>query len=510
MKVLGLSLRCCFALVVFTGTLLILTACSPDASPGIVLKPCRVPGVDSAVKCATYSVYENREAQVGRKIMLNIVVYPALARSKEPDPIFIFAGGPGQAASDLIAALAPQLSGLTSKRDVVFIDQRGTGKSNLLACKLSGAIPSELTSEEASRAQMVKTVATCRDQLSQRADLTQYGSTTAMDDYNEVRAALGYEKINLWGSSYGTRTAQEYLRRYPEQVRSVILDGVMPPSVALSATFSRDAGAALAAAFEACEAQPACRKNYPDLRQGFASLLDQLDKKPVRLNVQNQLANSARGVTLTRQSVTTRVFLMLYSPQRVALLPEVLKQATAGNFAALLAATDDFIGAAEDKIAFGVRLSVACSEDIPRINAAARAAADKLYPFQSSFIQEFSNACVGWPKAKVPDDFYTPVLSNKPVLIFSGGLDPVTPPNFGAEVKTTFSNSVHLIAPNVGHGVAAQGCGPKLIKQFIEKASVDGLDGACLMHIPRPTFYQAMREKPPINFPHGSELRDKP
>jgi pimeloyl-ACP methyl ester carboxylesterase len=342
----------------------------------------------------------------------------------------------------------------------------------------------------------MKVVADCRDNLSKRADLTQYGSTTAMADYDEVRAGLGYDKINLWGGSYGTRTAQEYLRRYPERVRTVVLDGVAPPSMALPATFARDAGAALEAAFKACETDPKCRQAYPDFRGGFAALLGRLDKQPIKIAIRDPLTNLTREITVSRQMVATQVFTLLYVPQFVAVLPEVIKQASDGNYAPLFAASGGLMDFAEEKIAFGMRLSVSCSEDVARIDAAARDEAAKVQPFQTMFIREFSTACETWPKAKVAADFHTPVKSDKPVLILSGGIDPVTPPIFGDEVKKTFSNSVHLVAPNIGHGVSQHGCAPKMIKQFIEKASVEGIDGDCLKRLPRPSYFQAMVEKP--------------
>jgi pimeloyl-ACP methyl ester carboxylesterase len=459
------------------------------------LKECRVPGVDTAVKCGNFDVIENRDTKVGRKITLNLVVYPASARVKEPDPIFVFAGGPGQAATDVIAAVTPQLSGLTTKRDIVFIDQRGTGKSNPLNCKFAND-SDDSPDPAARRAATLKLVGDCRDTLAQRADLTQYGTTAAMMDYDEVRAALGYEKINLWGGSYGTRTAQEYLRRYPERVRTMVIDGVASPSMALPATFARDAGASLEAAFKACDAQPNCAKSYPDFRTGFSALLDRLEKKPEKLSLRDPLTNLSRDVTVSRQSLATQVFSLLYAPQLVAILPEAIKQASAGNFAPLYAASGGFVDFAEDKIAFGMRLSVSCNEDVPRIDAAAQEAAEQERPFQTMFIREFATACENWPKGKIPADFHTPVKSDKPVMILSGGLDPVTPPIFGDEVKKNFSNSVHFIAPQIGHGVSQHGCGPKLLKQFIEKASVEGLEGECLKRLPRPTYFQAMVEKP--------------
>ncbi|NJR71681.1 MAG: alpha/beta hydrolase [Gammaproteobacteria bacterium] len=198
--------------------------------------------MDNAVQCAKLDVFENRETKTGRKIALNIVVLPATARIKEPDPIFLFAGGPGQAATDLVATAKIILGTLNTKRDIVFIDQRGTGKSNLLSCKFPTDDNPDMANADKRRELTLKIYTECRDTLAQKADLTQYGTTTAMADYDAVRVALGYDKINLWGASYGTRSAQEYLRRYPNQVRTVTLDSVASPALILPENFSRDAG----------------------------------------------------------------------------------------------------------------------------------------------------------------------------------------------------------------------------------------------------------------------------
>ncbi len=461
----------------------------------ITLNECRIDGVDTAVKCAKLEVFENRALKSGRKIALNIVVLPAAARIKEPDPIFLFAGGPGQAASDLIPAAQRILGGLTSKRDIVFVDQRGTGKSNLLNCKFPSEDDPAMADPASRRAMTLKVFSECRDILSKNADLTQYGTTTAMADYDDVRAALGYNQINLWGASYGTRSAQEYLRRYPDRVRTMVIDGVASTSMALPATFARDASAVLESAFIACEQSSLCKKNYPTLREDFSNLLARLAKKPQTISMVDPLNGLARPITVSRETVSMLVFSALYIPQLVSVLPEVIKQAASNEFAPLFALVGGFMEFADDKIAMGMRMSVNCNEDVPRIDATTRANAAKVAPFGDTFIREFSTACEVWPKGKVAADFFTPVLSDKPVLILSGRLDPVTPPGFGDEVKKTFSNSVHFVAPMAGHGVSHLGCGPKLIKQFIEKASVAGLNGDCLNRLPRPTFYQAMEKK---------------
>jgi len=480
-------------------TLYILSGCSNEnaskAPPTLALNECRIPGVDNAVQCAKLEVFENRELKTGRKIALNIVVLPASARIKEPDPIFLFAGGPGQAATDLVPTAKMILGTLNTKRDIVFIDQRGTGKSNLLTCKFPTDDNPEMANADKRRQLTLKLYAECRDTLAKKADLTQYGTTTAMADYDDVRAALGYDKINLWGASYGTRSAQEYLRRYPNQVRSVTLDSVASPSLILPENFARDAGAALEAAFVSCEKSSTCNNDYPAMRADFATMLARLDRNPQTLEIANPLTGIAKKATISRESMAMAAFSTLYVPQLVAVLPEALRQANLGNYAPLTALTSGVSEMAEDKVAIGMRMSVSCNEDVPRITPAMHEAADRIEPFRSSFIREFSTACEVWPKGKVAADFFTPVVSDKPVLILSGGLDPVTPPSFGDEIKKTFSNSVHFVAPNIGHGTSHQGCGPKIVKQFIEKASVAELNGDCLKRLPRPTFYQPMVEK---------------
>lgn len=476
-----------------------LGACSEPAPTGLTatlpLKECRIPRVDNAVKCATLEVFENRDTKAGRKIGLNIVVVEAAARQKAADPIFVFAGGPGQAASDLVPASTPALRQLMNKRDVVFIDQRGTGKSNPLNCPIPRDDSPEMADAAKRRAHTIALYTSCRDTLSAKADLTQYTTTIAMADIDEARAALGYASINLWGGSYGTRTAQEYLRRYPDKVRSMIIDGVAPPALILPENFARDAGAAIEAMYAACEKSASCTAATPTVRNDFDALSRALEKAPKRVTLKDPLSGVPREITVTKESVHMAVFSSLYVPQFAALLPTALKAAQAGDFAPLSALASAF-GDGADKMAIGMRLSVSCAEDVPRIDAAMREAAAKVSPFGDLFVREFVAGCEPWPRGKVPADFFTPVTSDKPVLILSGGLDPVTPPSWGEIAKKGFPNSFHGIAPQLGHGVSSHGCAPRLVKQFIETASVVGLDADCLKRIPRPAFYQAMKEKP--------------
>jgi pimeloyl-ACP methyl ester carboxylesterase len=468
----------------------------------ISLRNCRVANIDSEVKCATLEVFENRETNSGRKIALNIVVLPAGSRIKEPDPIFLFAGGPGQAAADLAREAMAILGGLNAKRDIVLIDQRGTGKSNGLNCK-PGDVEAMETIDTVKRDQLSrKQLLECRDTLAKRADLTRYTTTIAMADIDAARGALGAEKINLWGGSYGTRAALEYLRLYPNHVRSVILDGVAPSTMAMPATFARDAGAAYEKVLAACAGESACARRFPQLRSDIDELFVTLRRSPRMVRLPDALAGVPRDVAITKERVLMAVFSSLYVAEFAALLPTALKRAQKGDFAPLMSLSSAFGAFEEEKMFAGMRLSVVCAEDVPRMD---RKQSSNNAPFDDLFVSEFVKACDEWPHGTVSADFLQPPRSDKPVLILSGGLDPVTPPVFGEEVKKTLTNSLHLIAKNVGHGVSSRGCAPRLIKKFIESGSVAELDGSCLDRLPRPMFYEPMREKIPADA--GSKAR---
>jgi len=477
----------------------LLAACGDTASQNkatLALTECRVTNVENAVKCAKLPVVENRAAGQGRKIDINIVVLPASARIKEPDPIFLFAGGPGQAASDLAREALAMLGGLNAKRDIVLVDQRGTGKSNGLVCKMVDTEMLKITDAAVRERLSRKLLEECRDTLAKRADLTQYTTTIAMADIEEVRAALGYDKINLWGGSYGTRSAMEYLRRYPDRVRAVVIDGVAPPSMTLPASFARDAGAVYEKMLAACEQDKVCATQNANLKSQVEQLLAGLDKQSRKITLSDPLTGKPREIAVNREGILMALFAPLYAPELSALLPESFNRANQGDFAPLMALSSAFTDGMEEKMAMGMRFSVVCAEDVPRYLGRV-SASEGIAPFGTLFEREFAKACEIWPKGVMAKDFDQPVMSAKPVLILSGGLDPVTPPLLGDEVKKTLSNSLHLVAPNIGHGVSGRACSPKLIKKFIETASIADLDGKCLERLPRPMFYQPMKLKEP-------------
>lgn len=463
---------------------LFLAACTSGSdSPhsAITLADCRLAGVETAAKCGTHEVWENRDAKSGRRITLRVAVIPAKARAREPDPIFVIAGGPGQGAISLASEVMPLFTRLNDSRDVVFLDQRGTGDSSPLDCD-DDTQPLQMLFEDALPERLVRKCLAALD-----ADPRQYVTPIAMEDLDEVRSALGYDRINLWGGSYGTRAALEYVRRHDDHVRTVTLDGVAPATMKLPLSFVADGDAALGRLIEACEQEAPCRKTYPDLRVMITSLRGQLQRRPARATIQDPRTGDRATIQVNENVFLSGLFRPLYVAELASLLPYGVSAAVSGDFNPLLAQNLELADDIAENLAIGMHLSVICAEDIPRITRADLDALNQSF-FGRALVDDFIRACSIWPRGKLPDDYYAPVKSNVAALILSGGIDPATPPRHGAMVASTLPNSKHLVAPALGHGVSLHGCAPRLIESFIRSGSAKDLDGKCLQRIPRPLF----------------------
>ena len=463
-------------------------ACTSSEPPrsAIAFADCRLPGVEAPARCATHEVWEDRQARAGRRIALNIAVVPAKLRAREPDPVVIFAGGPGQGAVALAAQVMPLFSKLNDTRDIVFIDQRGTGESHPLACEEEEEPPLQALFEDALPRRVVEA---CLAQLD--ADPRLYVTPHAVADLEELRAALGYERLNLWGGSYGTRVALEYLRRHPQRVRTATLDGAAPPTMQLPLSFVTDGEAALRRLLEACEAEALCRHTYPDLRETIAAMRSRLAERPVRAAIEDPRTGDRQSIQVNENVFLSGLFRPLYVAEMASLLPLGVAAAAGGDFNPLLAQNLEFTDDIAENLSIGMHLSVVCSEDIPRIGPPDLAALSGSF-FGRALVDDFIRACEVWPRGELPADYYEPVRSDVPVLILSGGIDPATPPRHGEAVAKTLANARHIVAPHIGHGVSLHGCAPRLIESFIRKGEARELDGACLERIPRPLFVQPL------------------
>ena len=461
-----------------------LVSCSPASesprAPALPLEPCRLEGGVEA-QCGTFTVYEDRAATTGRTIDLNIAVFPAEAFSAEPDPLFLLAGGPGQAATEAFSGFIRFFEDVNQERDIVLVDQRGTGQSNPLQC---ANFVEEQFGSDFNDERVVELARTCRAEF--QANLTLYTTEIAMADLDAVRAALGYEHVNLYGGAYGTRAALTYLRRYPEHVRTVTLDAVAGPELVLIMHFPRDAQRALDMLFERCAADQACYEQFPDLQAEFEALLATLEE-PVELSVVHPLSGELVELTLTRDVFVSSVSNLLYFTDLVSLLPLLIHSAhMTGDFAPLIAQA---IMLSEDVgLYYGMLFSVACAEDAPFISLdeAEQLREGTYFPLLAEI---FLQVCAEWPQAEISADFRDPVVSDAPVLLLSGEADPVTPPSYAAQVAATLPNSLHLIAPDYGHGILAVGCVSDIVSDFVAMGTSIELDTSCLDGLQPPPFF---------------------
>jgi pimeloyl-ACP methyl ester carboxylesterase len=442
--------------------------------------------------CGTWDVFEDRDAGTGRRIALRVVVLPALSNDTAPDPLFILAGGPGQAASELTEVVRVPFRQVNRERDLVFVDQRGTGGSNPLTCELGGDAPDDTLlldpmSDELLRARVLEELRACVASLD--ADPRFYTTPLAMDDLDEVRQALGYDTINLWGGSYGTRAGLVYLRRHPDRVRTAILDGVAPVAMKLPLYMGMDAARALNLLLEDCAADAGCNAAYPDLREELQALLETLEQGPVRQTLAHPRTGRPTEVVVSRTSLASSVRAPLYSPDLAVVLPLAISSAAHGDYGPLSAMGVGFAGDAS--LYTGMFLSVVCSEDVPAITASDRALAATEPLFGTSLLDSFAALCGAWPQGALPAGYDEPVSSDRPVLLLSGLLDPVTPPRWAESVEGPLVNATHITVPGVGHGTMGAGCVPDLMAEFIEQGSAETLDVGCVDRIQRPRFFDS-------------------
>jgi len=457
------------------------------AEPPPGLKSCWLKGVEQAAWCGSVRRPLDPAQPAGTQIDVHFAVLPAVARHKLPDPVIFFAGGPGQSAIDLAGTVAGLLVRLSNLRDVVLIDQRGTGESAPLRC--DPAPPTQPIRAGLDVALQVGRLRSCRAQLGRLpyGDLRQFTTTIAMQDADAVRRALGAERVDLIGASYGTRAALEYLRQFPRAVRRVVLDGVAPPDMALPATFSPDAQAAFDAMLSWCERDAVCAARYPRLRTQWHELLAGM---PREVTAAQPLTGAVERFTMTREMLLSLVRLPLYAPLIASALPFAVSAAAQGRFDAIVGLASALGGGRGLGLAEGMHFSVVCAEDWPRMAGAAEPpGAD----FGNGMADLYRRVCADWPRGHVPAAFYTVAPAPVATLLLSGGLDPVTPPRHAEHVARALgAKALSVVVANAGHGLMNLGCMRDVVFRFIDAASdAEALkvDTGCAHGVPRPSVF---------------------
>ena len=456
------------------------------------LKPCAVAGVTKDALCGQYEVYEDRAKRTGRKINLNVMVLPALVDKAAPDPIFYLQGGPGGAAT----SVAPSwiMTQMHRTRDVVLVDQRGTGNSNPLPCNFRGD-PNDMRGYFVEGA-TPEGARLCRSGLEKNADLRLYTTTIAMADLDDVRVALGYDRINVYGGSYGSTAALSYLNFYPQHVRTVTISGVAPPDNQLPLSFAKGVEHALNRLFDDCAADEKCRQAFPDLRKDWDVVVANVTKGPVTFDALNPITHQKQQVTMTREGFAELIRLVLYVPNVMSALPLMIHQMSQNDYTQFAYYAYQVQRGIDAGIARGMQLSVLCAEDMPFLKESDIEPAMGGTFYGGNRARLYLKLCQEWPRGDMPPKFRAPIKSNVPVLMLSGELDPVTPPDVAAPLLRWLPNGRQIVMHNATHN--AYPCSEKLAREFIEKGTAKDLDTSCVEAIKRLPFITSL---PPLAIP---------
>lgn len=455
---------------------------TPPSPSRLALERCARPVALDAARCATLEVFENRVARTGRRIPIHVLVLPARTERPAPDPIVVLAGGPGfGAASSLDRYAVAFFEPMRARRDVVFIDQRGTGASNPLRCDLTAGAGwaagfSELLPPDRVRA--------CRARLEDRADLRLYTTSIAMDDVDDVRAALGYARINLYGVSYASLAALQYLRQHPAHVRTLALAGVVTPDQKLPLQYAAGAQAAFERLLADCAADASCHRAFHDPARDLSTILARLATGPVTLPLPGA---SGERVRLSRVVFVERLRLMLYSRRRASRVPYVLRRAAQDDWVPFVQATSASLTGAGPAHALGMYLSVTCSETIPVITDEDIDRETRHTFVGAERTRVHQRACQEWPRGEVPAAYYAPIVSEAPVLMLSGELDAATPARFATAVARALPNARQILIRDAAHDYD-EDCVRDVIAAFVERGSARGLDAGCVGELRRPPF----------------------
>lgn len=482
----------------------VIQASNRDASAPLTFESCTI-GDDRAqtvAECAKLAVPLDHEQPDGATLELSIARIAARQGDTSNTAFTILAGGPGQSAIDSYAALSFAFRHIARDHDIVLVDQRGTGASNPLDCPeaIDASASGTRSDDDLSDDELAALSTACRENL--EADTRLFTTSVAVRDLETVRQSLDLTHWHLYGISYGTRVAQHYTRRYPEQVASLILDAVVPPDVPLGPEVAPLADRALNLLFERCESDVDCAEHFPTIGVRVRQWFEQLQEEPLEVTIEDLITGGTRQTRFGASELASVVRLMSYNAMTAALLPSMLDAAIEeGHVAPLARQAELQARTVSDTIASGMHLAIVCTEDVPRIPADAAEASANTF-LGPRLLTSLMASCQDWPMGVIDDDFHEPLSASVPTLILSGEADPITPPAYGERVAASLTHVQHIVNRAQGHMQAPLGCLPANMAQFISEAANAlqdpqtsaspesmSLDTECLERILPPPFF---------------------
>ncbi len=472
------------SLGLLAGLTLLIVGASTSALADVRFTQCRNADNGAAfygAECTTISATTQGSKHIAA---LNVLRVRALSHPTT-DPLVVITGGPGTSAVSLARQYLGFFTEVQKSRDIVFIDQRGTGKSEPFEC----AQANNLDTNQPAATLLAQTQAALRQCAQTQPNLNAISTTQAAWDIEQVRKALGYTQLNLWGSSYGTRVAQEYQRLFPASSRTIIIDGVAPAIIALPTYAEQDASQALSALFNACAAQPACHGAFGDLPQRWQQLMQSLQLQPRSKSLQHPRTQSLTTMDVSAALVANWVRFALYNRELSALLPLAIAQATQDDFQPLANLAQTASDSVQDSMSQGMHTAILCGEDqhAPRIEHP-QSGSVLAMPFGA--LNDLRPVCSAMPTPLLPPQpLFEAINSAVPSLVLSGQFDPVTPAFWGDWASQKLTNSQHWIIEGGHHGVSGLGCMPKLLAEFIEQASFSRLKTECMKSLKPVAFF---------------------
>jgi pimeloyl-ACP methyl ester carboxylesterase len=326
----------------------------------------------------------------------------------------------------------------------------------------------------------------CRAELEKIADLRLYTTPVAMADLDEVREAMGYDKINVNGGSYGSTAALAYLRLYPQHVRAAAVSGVAPVDYKMALPFARGVEHALDRLFSDCAANAGCAAAFPNVRKEFAEVVARLTKAPATFEATNPFNQQKQRVTMSREGFMEHIRAALYFPEVMNYLPLLIHDMYNGDYSRFASISYQVFRQLDGQIARGMHLSVVCSESVPFMTEEEikRETAGTFYG--EARVRAYQRACGLWRKGDLPASFRDTKKLDVPVLMISGDLDPVTPPFVGASALAQYAQGRQVIVRNGTH--SSYECTERLMAEFLDRGTWQGLDTSCVDQVKRLPF----------------------
>ena len=508
---MGLLNRSVLRLIILTTTVLCVAFLAAPifalaATANIPLTACQLAvGIGDAkrsidAQCGTLAVPEDYTHPQGQTLTLHFMILPPLKPNANGLPIFHLEGGPGASAITTFGeAWFAAYESLRQDHSVVLIDQRGTGQSSSLQCtEITGPALDDLaqiTTLAADQTQSAKRLAACLARLFKTTDPQFYTTNALADDTDAVRAALGYDQIELFGNSYGTSLGQIYLKRHGDHVAGLVLDSVTAPWNHWTLDAANNGQVAFDKLLALCQADADCNEAYPDLSGDLQTALQKLQNNPVSITALSALTATPHTVGMTADRLREAIYQLLYNSANSTAIPSAIHAAAQGDYtlpAGILIAEAE----QADMVSQGLYQSVVCSEIVPFITPALI----KQYAQNNTFSvleppESYADDCKAWRSAELSPDDVAPVTSDRPVLILSGDLDPITPVKYGQETHARLSHSTLAVFPYEAHGVLPNSkCAQNLVVAFLA-APTQTLDTSCTANDLKPLFVGAYKVK---------------